>query len=326
MKLTIGFDTSAINKLQDGSESELLMIALECSFHVRLPGMSAEEVLSNRDPARREQLLARCQQLLTSGECLWPPHEILRLLISAHFRNPSEFVCGRVNVRARIYEQSIIARDFSDELCARQRKEQFRVESNFEKMWKGLRPKLDEVLASEPPKRPATYSDAVSIATARGGVLWGFGAELYRGITQATLSEPEIETFMGLCPPFRGACYGLVMAWFNGALRLRQANDPDPPGRNDLLMATYLPYCKRFVTGDGPQEKGLREVATWAAITCDVQSFRDFSDSFVPPRIAARDGEYRQTLLSGKLLQLEHKRCRFSVMHAFWRENDLKRK
>jgi len=28
----------------------------------------------------------------------------------------------------------------------------------------------------------------------------------------------------------------------------------------------------------------------------------------------------------GKLLQLEHKRCRFSVMHAFWRENDLKRK
>ena len=24
-----------------------------------------------------------------------------------------------------------------------------------------------------------------------------------------------------------------------------------------------------------------------------------------------------------KLLQLEHKRCRFSVMHAFWRENEL---
>lgn len=130
---TIGFDTSVINALVDkGAESEPLMKALQCGFEVRLPGMSAEELLSTRDLARREALLARCQRLVVSGQCLWPPHEILRLLISAHSQNPTQFDWKEVKVRARVYELAIISRDFTDELCIEQRSEQFRVEEDVE--------------------------------------------------------------------------------------------------------------------------------------------------------------------------------------------------
>lgn len=276
---TIGFDTSAINALEDGGKrSEALMAALKCGFDVRLLGLSADEVLSTptkRNPNRREALLARCQRLLSSGQCLWPPHWILRLLISQHLMNPEGFEWSAVDVRAPIFERAIIERDFTDELCARQRKEQFEIEEGFEKMWKDLRPILDAILAADPSKRPTSYSEAVAIATMGGGVLWGLGGELYRYVTGRTLSEAETRAFMNICPPFRAVGYGLVMAWYDGALRPPSSDDP-PAGRNDLMMAAYLPYCRRFVTDDWPQEKRLREIATEARIHCEVLSFQQF--------------------------------------------------
>ena len=50
----------------------------------------------------------------------------------------------------------------------------------------------------------------------------------------------------------------------------------DPPGRNDLMMAVYIPYCDQFITNDGPQEEALREVANKAEMPCKVRSFDDF--------------------------------------------------
>ena len=51
---TVGFETSAINKLEkDGSRAEALMAALRCGFHVRLPAMSADEILSDPDEGKQ---------------------------------------------------------------------------------------------------------------------------------------------------------------------------------------------------------------------------------------------------------------------------------
>ncbi len=281
---TIGFDTSGINALEDGGrQSELLMIALRCGFDVRLPAMTADEVLSTPDPARREALLARCERLLGAGECLLPPHEILRLLISEHHRNPLNYDWTQVDVRARVYEIAILRRDFTNELCVRQREEQLRLETSFRKMWDELRPKLDEVLINEPSKRPTNFHEAATIATIDGGVLWGFGRELYRHVTGTAPSEAEIKEFMALCVPFRTECYGLVMAWFNGALKLKQRGEPESPGRNDLMMAGYLPYCGRFVARDWPQEKSLREVASVSDVPCEILSYHKFESSFTLP-------------------------------------------
>ena len=69
---------------------------------------------------------------------------------------------------------------------------------------------------------------------------------------------------MDVCPPFRAACYSLVMTWYDHGLRCRRPGDLPPAGKNDLLIATYLPYCGKFVTGDAPQEASLREIAAEA--------------------------------------------------------------
>lgn len=279
---TIGFDTRAINQLEDGgAQAEHLMKALQCGFEVRLPAMSADEVLATpaKKNPRRELLLARCQRLLASGHCLWPPHEILRLAISEHFRNPAQFDWRLVDVRARVYERAIIDRDFTDHLCVQQRNEQFEVEEKFRKMWRELRPKLDEVLAKEPSKRPTSYQEAVFIASQEGGVLWGFGQVLYRHVTDSTLTEAEVKAFIDLCPPFRAACYALVMSWYDGALKPSLPDENQPAGRNDLLMATYMPYCGRFVADESSQTPALRDIAAAASIDCEVLPYEHLDAS-----------------------------------------------
>lgn len=260
------FDTTGINKLEDGgSASEPLMRALECGYEVILTAMSADEIISNKSATRREAVLSRFGRLLYSTKCLWPPHEIIRLLVSAHLRKPGQFGWANVDVRARPYEDAIPRRDFDDPLCVLQRKEQFRVQEQFEKMWKGLRPKLDEILKKDRAKRPTTYRQAVEIASVHGRLLCHFAAGLYERVAGKEPTDAEIKAFVDVCPPFRATCYGLVMAWYNGSLRVL---DGTPTAkRNDLMMAAYLPCCDRFVTADWAQRKELTEIALEAKIT-----------------------------------------------------------
>ncbi|HUA14791.1 MAG TPA: hypothetical protein VMG31_05800 [Verrucomicrobiae bacterium] len=181
-------------------------------------------------------------------------------------------------MKARAYEDAIPRRDFDDPLCVQQRKEQFRVQEQFEKMWKELRPKLDEILKKDPVKRPTTYRQAVEIATVHGRLLWHFGAGLYERVAGKEPTDAGVEAFMDVCPPFRATCYGLVMAWYNGSLRVLDGTPK--ANRNDLMMAAYLPYCDKFVTADWAQRKELTEIAVESKIGCEILSFEQFEQSF----------------------------------------------
>ncbi len=198
------FDTTGINELENGGPaSDPLMKGLACGFEVILTAMNADEIISTKNPTRREALLSRFGRLLAAAQCIWPPHEIIRLLVSAHFRNPTDFDWTKVDVRARAYEIAIPARDFDDELCVQQRKEQFDVQDRFEKMWKGLRPMLDTVLEKDPSKRPTSYREAVRIAAEEGRLLWGIGQGLYKHVSGKEPTEAEISS---------AACFHLALS------------------------------------------------------------------------------------------------------------------
>jgi hypothetical protein len=51
-------------------------------------------------------------------------------------------------------------------------------------------------------------------------------------------------------------------------------------GRNDLMMAVYLPYCDRFLTQDFAQHKDLTKIASAARLQSEVTFFEEFSRSF----------------------------------------------
>jgi predicted nucleic acid-binding protein len=267
------FDTSALSFLIKNPSSEPHLKALARGFDVWLTAMSVDEIIATPVPETRETLRAGLQRLLASGRCVWPPHEILTLLCSAHASDPKVFDWRRVNIRTTRYERAIIDRDFTDDLCETQLREQRNVEESYMEFWQGLRAKLDPFLGSGPVNRPRSYRHAAEIART-GKVLSGLGKPLYQRGSKTSLDDAGIKAFMDACPPFRAICYGLVGTWFDVSLAPQVFKKL--AGRNDQMMAVYLPYCSRFVTADGKQETRLREIAVEASLDCEVLSCNDF--------------------------------------------------
>ena len=218
---SVGFDTSVLNAFEEaGVNSEPLMCALQIGFAVNVFAINIDEIIATPNPMRREALVTRCVRLLASGQCLWPHHWIVQLLIREYRKGPDKFDWRRVNVRATTFEQALIRRNYTDQVCAEQRCHQFAMEKDYAKTWNALRPKLAPVLAKlKTSRRPANFLQAVRIAEQEEGVLWSIGAELYNYATAISVSEDEVRAFMAVCPPFRAVCYAQVGTWFDRALR-----------------------------------------------------------------------------------------------------------
>jgi hypothetical protein len=277
------FDTSAIGFLfHDAPPSEAHLEALTSRFDVWVTAMSVDETIATPDPTTREKLVAGLQRLLASGQCVLPPHEILRVLCSAHARSQNRFDWSRVDIGAPFYERAIIERDFTSELCETQLREQQKVEDSFMSFWQGLRSKLDPYFGSDPAKRPQSYQHAAEIAKTGTLLVDGLGKPLYRRGSGKRLGGPKMRQFMEACPPFRAICYGEIGSWFDVALAPQVFKKR--AGRNDHMMAVYLPYCSHFVTADRKQETRLREIAVEAKVDCEVLSYVNFVST---PKIVA---------------------------------------
>lgn len=283
-KLKIVLDTSAMNALEDGGmRSEPLMKALELGYDVRLTAMSADEIVAiAKHPERRDALLRRFSRLLVNAPCILPPNEVIRLHVRAFHQSPSAYDWRKVYVRADEYERAFSFRTLPLDISDEQRTVHFALEKQFQAAWKSLRPKLDEIIKRNPHQKLCTFDEAAEACVKPGGVLWGFGIGLYarafdnerRGIT-----DEQVKPFIEACPPFRAACYSFVKAWFSYSLSPTHVSIPKA-GRNDLMMATYLPYGDIFLTNDYAQRLDLADIARVAQIPCDVTAFEQFSNSF----------------------------------------------
>jgi hypothetical protein len=281
-KPVVIFDTSAINELKPEG-ARLMIAAVASDFHFRLTGLNVGEIVATQKATERALLLDRCAELLASGECIWPPQEILRLLISAHFKNPSRFEWARVNVRAEKYERAVVRRAFPENVSAKQKQEQKTTQRAFERWWAGLRLELDAVFAKDSRDRPPNFPSAVAMLRVDGGLLWTFAQTLYEGVTESRPHETVIRAFMDTCPPFRAAVYGLMaMFWYDRCVRVPGTEPSFGARRNDMMMSVYLPYCGCFVSAEKHQvqERCLREVALAAGVGCEVLSYETFCAGF----------------------------------------------
>jgi hypothetical protein len=91
------------------------------------------------------------------------------------------------------------------------------------------------------------------------------------------LGEEESGKFVNSCPPFRALVYAYAMTAYDRACTQRPSGGPKyDAGRNDQFMSVYLPYCDIFITGDGPEELCLREIARAAKVATEVLSYKNF--------------------------------------------------
>lgn len=282
-KPSLAFDTSALNRLVRDDDSEVIIAAILSSYEVLLPEMSIGELYATPDPEHRKKLFRVCRRLLGVGQCILPAHWILDALVQHHNADGSGFDWRRVPVRAPKIEQAVHDDDvLNDELLVIQQKSAVRkLQNNFEDMFERPRRRLEAAFDKGIERRPTNFRDYLRLMQTGGGQFWQFAQGLYDAAVNTMPDEDTIRGFIDICPPFRAVLYALALTWYDRCIR--------PPteakfsaGRNDQMMAVYLPYCDQFITAEkkGMQERCLRESAEAANISVTVRSYDDFCGSF----------------------------------------------
>jgi hypothetical protein len=282
-------DTSAHNRLlKDGLQSEVTYAAFKSGYHVRLAGISIEELMSTSKEPTRVALLQSAGRLLHGpSDCLHAHNEILRLLIVAYDADPQHFRWQRVNVSAPEYAMELSERRFStdDSLAAEQWKHMKAVKAEFETIWATLRPKLEEIFQRHGQLRPLSFDEVLPHATGDSGLMWGIAKGLYDKVARTLATDESIRDFVDRCPPFRSVVYALLMTWYDRSLRALPDGQRFHAGRNDQFAAVYLPYTDLFLTAEieGKQEHCLAEIARLVHPQTKVMSYDDFCAGLLVP-------------------------------------------
>jgi hypothetical protein len=137
---------------------------------------------------------------------------------------------------------------------------------------------------------PNSFADWITECQIKDGSFWNTARGLYcaafrpqNGIMIGRpLSNPPddavLKTFLDLCPPMRAIVYAFELTHYDRSLRKEMALSYKA-GRNDQMMAVYLPYCDQFLTDDKQQHRCLTEVASRAGIPTQVRFYDDFRSS-----------------------------------------------
>ena len=208
---------------------------------------------------------------------------ILDLLVRAHHQSPKDYVWEQVDVGSPSCEAELNSgRLVDDEEIAREQKQTIRAfQKSFETDLRNWRAPHDKHFEAHP--RPTSFQDWLSTNGRPGGRQLSFAKQLYLSSLsavdpKASISDESLEAFINMTPPFRSFLYSYELAWFDRCVRHRQATPKFAQGRNDMMMAVYLPYCDYFITGEryGVQERSLREVVRAAGLTTSVLSYESW--------------------------------------------------
>jgi hypothetical protein len=282
----VSFDTSAHNRLvKDGSRSEAVLAGIRSGLFLRFTGLSIEELVATPDATMRAALFSSCAQLQGGpNDCLYPQNELIRILIVDHFKNPAAYNWMMVDVRAPEYEDAIRSRKFvsDQQLTNEQGLELKDRKTGYKETFTKPRLHIQEIFEKHGEVPPPTLREAISrLQDADAALIWTIGKWLYDRGAETDASEATVKQFMDVCPPFRALIYAMLMSWYNFSVRDPNAGQRFNAGANDQYMSIYLPYCHKFVTADGEQEKCLREIVFLAGLETEVLSYNDFCASFL---------------------------------------------
>jgi hypothetical protein len=279
---TIIFDTSGLNELLDDRESQPIVKGLGVGFRVRLTETNVTEIGATTNPARREKLLTLCQHLAFSGECIKPYHWIVEEVTRKHAAHPSGFDWQGINLQFPELQEELARREFlgKDEMAAEIQTDCEARSDEFESVYQGARLAFDRIFEEPGAERPP-ISKLIEGLKKDGGALWRIATGIYKRATGKELSELEIRAFVDACPPFHALLLSLCVAQFQRCIRDVRTENMYKAGRLDLFMATYLPYCDRFVTRDRGQYNSLSVIAAEAAIPSEVQTYAKFRQSWL---------------------------------------------
>lgn len=280
MKPTLSFDTSGINRLIDSRiTSTPALAAIQSAYRVRLTATSVDELIADRDPTRRAQLLDVAKALLPNADVILSFHELLRSHVLA-YGTRRDYDWHTVAVEDPDYRREIALREIlTDELSEEQRNHAIQVAEEFETIYADARPHFDAIFARYPDRARPPVEEVLEAFQQPGGSFWEMAARLYERACGHRPEESTVRKFVDLCPPFRTILYAMVLAQHDRVIAEKADSElAKLAGRVDVFSATFLPYCAIFVSDDRDQQRFLRKVVELTGATTEVHWFNTFLD------------------------------------------------
>jgi hypothetical protein len=271
------FDTSAVNRLADDSESEALVAGLKSGYFVRFPFTVVSEIIATTSGERRKQLLRVARTLLLSaGDCIEPHHEMLRIMVE-RFEKSLPLGIEYVNLRMHEAEREIFqVENFNDDLAKQEREEGRTNQKVFVGVYSNARAAFDRLAVTGAPM-PKSVAELTSLLQT-GGAFWTLGKNIFDRVAARPSENTTVQRFYSECEPFRAMMIAVVAAQYDRCIRSPKQSPSLKAGRNDTFMATCLPYCHQVVTNDEGQLWCYREVVSIAGFDVAVRSYDEFRD------------------------------------------------
>lgn len=259
----VTFDTSTHNRLFDDAASEEQLALIRALRHVRVAGLSVEEMFATPDPSEREQLFKYAKRITEHDESdtLVPHNELIRRLVLAHHENPWRFDWTTVDVRTHEYhdglsDQELIA---DNALANEQRQQSVELQKQFRQMFTTSRPSLDEVFARNGTPRPLTFREALrGVAGSSHRLDTTIAKRFYDRITETNQSRSTVGEFLSVCPPFRAGINGIMLAWYDLAVRDQHQGERF---RSGASTSSCLCICRTVMSSSRTRRRASTLVA-----------------------------------------------------------------
>ena len=280
---TIAMDNSVLNRLAKENDPKQVVAALLSGYEVRVPEMAFGEAIATPKPEVRMKLMEVCRLLVASGGGITAAHWLMDRHIKRFHDYPLRYSWRNVQSRYFYLEEAVLSGNYhADEaLVSEQATEMKADQDGFEQLF----PKSTRTTPF-----PKSFADWLTECQVKDGSFWNTARILYCGAFRSkdcimigrSLSKPPddavLQTFLDLCPPMRAIVYAIELTHYDRSLRQAKAISYKA-GRNDQMMAVYLPYCDQFLTDDKQQHRCLTEVASHAGIPTQVRFCDDFRSS-----------------------------------------------
>lgn len=275
VKRKIILDTSALNALADDAQSVAIMGGLRSAYLVGVTETAISEIVANSDERRRIQLLGLLARLLKFGMCIIPFHAIVGAQSKAFLSDRDSYDWRSVNVRFAEAEGEVVRQEIIHEVSEQTRQALRGWERDFAANFSSAKPVFQRLFEMRSGERPS-LEEVTARLLAEDGVNRQIASSLFERGTGTRPSKAELQDFMERCPPFRALLVGLCVSQHDRCIRAERQESLGRAGRNDILSAAYLPYCKTFVTNDKGQCKALKTIAKMVGLDVDVLMYNEF--------------------------------------------------
>jgi hypothetical protein len=271
------FDTSVVNKFAAFPDFPAVLNGMKEAYFIRIPESVLSELVATKNTELRQRLFSTERRLRSVGEVIHPFHKIIEFSIKAFEHDPHAFDWQRLHVSTPLFEHTLDRlKVHGDEISKAQRNQAAALDKDFKTLFEAMRRPFDEYFARSA-KRP-TLDDMITSFKREGGSMWIWAQMLFKTDAPAKPSEQMLRTFYDACPPYRALLVALCVSQYERCIRDVSKGEPSMrAGRVDTYMASYLPYCAKFVTDDPRQVELQRQVVVHANLPdTEVVSYSEF--------------------------------------------------